>query len=362
MNNHELIEYLESTSEIILPVGKTTENRFQDFKEELPIDNNSSKGKLLKHIIAFANTSGRNLSCIYYGIEENEDKVFKICGIDINRLQDSDTIKNLIKQYIYPLVNVDIITVHNDKIFPNKDRVIQVIKIEGNSNRPYRFKQTISKKDGFIEGAKYYRDNHNSNPIPVVQEDEMIKSWILEDAGLIKRVFKNLELLGLIAVLVDLFSRISGKISISYHVYPIKLIAIISLISIIILSFIDRVFGRKKLNNFFGYNDAYVVLREENPFDFKCLLRSLLCIVCIFIYEFCLHILFLDFIQAERFSCFSEYPYSCKEDFAGSLLPVIFITPIFLAMIIPFEPLINMTFKEVSSLLNRGIQSVRKYL
>lgn len=361
MDNHELIEYLESTSELILPVGKTTENRFQDFKGELSIDNNSSKGKLLKHIIAFANTSGRNLSCIYYGIEENEDKVFKICGIDINLLQDSDTIKNLIKQYIYPLVNVDIIAVHNDKIFPNKDRVIQVLKIEGNSNRPYRFKQTISKKDGFIEGAKYYRDNHNSNPIPVVQEDEMIKSWILEDAGLIKRVFKNLELLGLIAVVVDLFSRIPGKISISYHIYPIKLIAVISLISIIILSFIDRVLGRK-LNNFFRYNDAFLVLKEETPFEFKCILRSLLFIVCIFIYELFLHILFVSFIQARIFTCFSEYSYSCKEDFASSLLMVIFITSIFLAMIIPFDPLINMTFKNVSSLLNRGIQSVRKYL
>jgi len=362
MNNHELIEYLESTSEVILPVGKTTENRFQEFKKELSIDNNSSKGKLLKHIIAFANTSGRNLSCIYYGIEENKDKVFKICGIDINLLQDSDTIKDLITQYIYPLVKVDIIAVHNDKIFPNKDKVIQVLKIEGNSNRPYRFKQTISKKDGFIEGAKYYRDNHNSNPIPVVQEDEIIKNWVLEDAGLIKRIFKNLELLALIAVVFNFFSRIPGKISISYHIYPIKLIAIISLISIIFLSFIDRIFG-KNINNFFRYNDTCLVHREETLF--KCLQRSQSVIFGIFIYELFLHILFVSFIDAPIFMCFWEYYYyysSCKEHFASSLLMVVFITSIFLAMIIPFAPLINMTFKKVSSFLNRGIQSVKKYL
>jgi hypothetical protein len=372
MNNEELIEYLENTSESILPISRTTENRSQDFKRIIHKESKNEKGELLKDIIAFANTNGRSLSCIYCGVDEIGKDVFKISGIEVNLLNDSNSIKDLVKQYIYPPVNIDIITIYNSNLFPNRDKAIQILKIENNSSRPYRFKQTISKKDGYIEGAKYYRVNHSCTPIPTIQEDEIIKKWLLEDAGLVQKIKNNLEWIAAVGLAVDFLLRVPDKYRISYEVryytqyfYPVKLIVVSILFSIIILVFFDKSFG-DKVNKLF-YEKFFLVFKEESTssekskeqWPLKKMIGAYLSVVGLLFYEIIISFIFTGMMRADVFDCFKGQNsmridggnYS-DADFISSLLFVILISLQIILMLIPLNPLIRKAFKLFRNVVN----------
>lgn len=83
----------------------------------------------------------------------------------------------MITESIYPTIHADIITIYNEHL----KRTIQILKLEGNTDRPYMFKQTIIKGSEFIEGSKYYRELDSSTRIPPTDEDRLFRKWKHED-------------------------------------------------------------------------------------------------------------------------------------------------------------------------------------
>ncbi len=75
------------------------EGTHTDFKKELD-SNPTSYAKLLKHILAFANTPRRTDAYIIYGVKEDKNlRTFSHDGVNSGKFPTPETIENLIRQY-----------------------------------------------------------------------------------------------------------------------------------------------------------------------------------------------------------------------------------------------------------------------
>ncbi|MBN2267734.1 MAG: putative DNA binding domain-containing protein [Candidatus Babeliaceae bacterium] len=185
MMNKELIEYLKVTEAETLP-EEITENETRDFKNVTIIGDSKTKkrAEFLSDVIAFANSNGRSLACMYFGIDEIRDQNgkktgrFKFIGIQENDKLDVDNVKNVLRDSIRPVVHADVITINN----PSLQKVAQVLILEGNTDRPYMLKRTVIKGTEFVESSKYYREMASSTRIPSADEDRLITKWKKEDS------------------------------------------------------------------------------------------------------------------------------------------------------------------------------------
>ena len=117
----------------IISLLKKPESKTLEFKRDL-----SSSSKVLRSIIAFANTAG---GVLIIGVE---DKTKKICGADKPSLLE-EKLANIISDSIKPKVIPDI------EIVPYRNTYLLAVEIHPSSTRPHYLKKVGE------EGSTYIR-------------------------------------------------------------------------------------------------------------------------------------------------------------------------------------------------------------
>ncbi|MHA1757359.1 MAG: RNA-binding domain-containing protein [Promethearchaeota archaeon] len=94
------------------------ENAYLEFKKQLNLDTNEGKAKLIKEIIALANSSYQNENKAYLlvGIEERQNKIIGIHNVNnLGKLEQ--TISNFINEYINNGLNFQFIPIKVNKLY-----------------------------------------------------------------------------------------------------------------------------------------------------------------------------------------------------------------------------------------------------
>jgi hypothetical protein len=135
------VEFLEIQK---LKDAKIEESEILDYKEEMISEND-----LIKHVTAFSNTSGGNL---IFGIKESGRGGYPVNIPGIEDTVNLERLEQIILSNIRPRIGVQFRKID----FPNKDRIILIIRIPEGQNRPYYD----------MKSHRYYK-RYNKGAIPM---------------------------------------------------------------------------------------------------------------------------------------------------------------------------------------------------
>ena len=102
--------------------------------------------------------------------------MFVIKGVEYENKINNEQLRNVLKECVYPTLNAEVVNIENEYL----SKLIQVIKIKKNIDRPYSLNFTFKGK-GLERGLKYFRDIDSSKVIPPEKERTFINQWTSED-------------------------------------------------------------------------------------------------------------------------------------------------------------------------------------
>ena len=124
------------TKEIVALINRKQEGGYWDFKQQW----HENKAELLHDIICLANNLENHDAYLIFGVKENRDKTWDICGInedDENRLDTLKVVDSLRdKRFIgdvRPMARVETIIIEGKKL--------DILIIENSHNTPFRLKK-----------------------------------------------------------------------------------------------------------------------------------------------------------------------------------------------------------------------------
>lgn len=127
------------TKEIVALINRKQEGGYWDFKQQW----HENKAELLHDIICLANNLENHDAYLIFGVKENRDKTWDICGInedDENRLDTLKVVDSLRdKRFIgdvRPMARVETIIIEGKKL--------DILIIENSHNTPFRLKKDFS--------------------------------------------------------------------------------------------------------------------------------------------------------------------------------------------------------------------------
>lgn len=188
-----------------LKVNKRQEDRYLEYKSELPTEKEKSKKGFLQEIIAFANTSGGDLLC---GITEKKGVPEELIGLQINDIdKEILRLENMIRDGVSPRIQgIGIKPIDGFDKGP-----IILIRIPKSWNAPHMV--TFQTKSGF-----YSRHNNRKNPMDITE----IRNNFLAYGDLSKRIkeFRDERLLKIINK--DVPIKLGPKPKTILHIIPVS--------------------------------------------------------------------------------------------------------------------------------------------